>query len=90
MAKEDIRRFTSEELKAMNERGEYVKTPPDAPTIELDEAFWQRLEAIGKIPGKVSVHLRLDAPTEAFFRRGGRGHLTRMANVLRAYAESRS
>ena len=90
VAEEDIRRYTSDELKAMVERGDYMKTPPDAPTIELDEAFWKRLEEIGTMPGRVSVHLRLDAKTEAFFRKGGRGHLTRMANVLKAYAESRS
>jgi uncharacterized protein (DUF4415 family) len=35
------------------------------------------------------VHLRVDAETVAFFRAAGKGHLTRMAKVLKAYAQSR-
>jgi uncharacterized protein (DUF4415 family) len=89
MAEEDIKRYSSEELKARFERGDYMKTPADAPTVELDEAFWQKVETIGRRPAKVSVHLRLDPETAEFFRRAGRGHLTRMAKVLKAYAETK-
>jgi uncharacterized protein (DUF4415 family) len=39
-------------------------------------------------PRKTSVHLRIDPETLAFFRAGGKGHLTRMAKVLKAYAQS--
>lgn len=89
MAAEDTRRYSSDELKRMIEQGDYLKTPADAPTVELDEAFWKKAESIGRRPTKVSVHLRLDPATDAFFRRAGRGHLTRMADVLKAYAETR-
>ena len=38
-----------------------------------------------------SVHLKLDADVFEFFyeESRGKGHLTRMQNVLRAYAEAR-
>jgi uncharacterized protein (DUF4415 family) len=36
------------------------------------------------------VHLRLDPDILAFYRSAGRGHLTRMANILKAYAETQA
>jgi uncharacterized protein (DUF4415 family) len=36
------------------------------------------------------VHLRLDPDTLEFYRSAGRGHLTRMADILKAYAETRT
>jgi uncharacterized protein (DUF4415 family) len=41
-------------------------------------------------PRRASVHLRLDSGTLAFYRAAGRGHLTRMANILKAYAETKA
>jgi hypothetical protein len=48
MPKEDIRRYTMEQIREMNRRGEFVPTPPDAPEYEPDEEFWQQLEAAAK------------------------------------------
>jgi uncharacterized protein (DUF4415 family) len=72
----------------MDERGELYPTAPDAPTIELDEEFWRN--AVLVMPGdrKASVHLRLDPDVLAWFKRQGKGHLTRMNAVLRAYYEA--
>jgi uncharacterized protein (DUF4415 family) len=39
---------------------------------------------------KASVHLRLDHETLAFYHSAGRGHLTWMANILKAYAETKA
>ena len=39
-------------------------------------------------PGKQSVHLRVDRDVLDWFRAQGRGHLTRMNAVLRAYYEA--
>ena len=63
--------------------------PPraDAPEIELDEDD-RRYAEIVVPPGKVSVHLRVDADVLAWFKAQGRGHLTRMNAVLRAYMEA--
>jgi uncharacterized protein (DUF4415 family) len=87
--KEDIRRYSLDDLQAMHERGETVPTPADAPTIELDEDFWKYAELL--MPGdkpKSSVHLRIDPEVFDWFRHQGKGHLTRMNAVLRAYYEA--
>jgi uncharacterized protein (DUF4415 family) len=39
--------------------------------------------------GKTSVHLRLDSDVVEWFRASGKGHLTRMNAVLRAYVEAK-
>jgi uncharacterized protein (DUF4415 family) len=72
----------------MKSRNEVATTPADAPTIELDQAFLEKARVVETRPRrKASVHLRLDADTLDFYRSAGRGHLTRMANILKAYAE---
>jgi uncharacterized protein (DUF4415 family) len=89
MADDDTRRSSLEEIKQMRARGLTKKTPDDAPEIDLDEEFWRHAAIVGTAtPQKTSVHLRLDPETFAFFRAGGKGHLTRMAKVLTAYARS--
>ena len=73
----------------MHERGETVPTAPETPTIELTEDFWRSAELV--MPGekpKVSVHLRLDPDVLDWFKEQGKGHLTRMNAVLRAYYEA--
>jgi uncharacterized protein (DUF4415 family) len=40
--------------------------------------------------GKTSVHLRLDSDVVEWFRSRGKGHLTRMNAVLRAYVEAQT
>jgi uncharacterized protein (DUF4415 family) len=73
----------------MKARGEVRATPADAPEVELDEAFWKKARIVETRPRrKSSVHLRLDPEILNFYRAAGRGHLTRMANILKAYAES--
>jgi len=75
----------------MKARGEVRATPADAPEIELDEDFWAAARLVETRPRrKASVHLRLDPETLEFFRAAGRGHLTRMANVLKAYADTQT
>jgi uncharacterized protein (DUF4415 family) len=89
MANDDTRRSSLDEIKQMRARGLTKKTPDDAPEVELDEEFWRNAALVETAaPRKTSVHLRLDPETLAFFRAGGKGHLTRMAKVLKAYAQS--
>ncbi|NJL50310.1 MAG: BrnA antitoxin family protein [Blastochloris sp.] len=62
---------------------------PDAAEIELDEGFWEAADLV--VPGQVtksSVHLRVDRDVLDWFRSQGKGHLTRMNAVLRAYYEA--
>ena len=89
MANDDTRRFSLDEIKQMKAKGLTRATPADAPEIELDEDFWRNAAIVDTAPPrKTSVHLRVDPETFEFFRAGGKGHLTRMAKVLKAYAES--
>jgi uncharacterized protein (DUF4415 family) len=87
MAREDTKRYSLDELEEMVRRGDYVPTRPDAPELELDEAFWRRARVV-ESPGKKSVHLRVDTDVLAWFKAQGRGHLTRMNAVLRSYMEA--
>ncbi len=91
MAKSDIKRYSLDEINAMRARGEAHKTPDGAPVIELDDIFWKNARIVENKPRRrASVHLRIEPETLEFFRAAGRGHLTRMANVLKAYAEAKS
>jgi uncharacterized protein (DUF4415 family) len=79
----------------MARRGELHSPRPDAEEIELDESFWQNAKWMPALfpperskPGKSSVHLRVDNDVLDWFKRKGKGHLTRMNAVLRAYYEA--
>ncbi len=82
-----IVRHSSSQIKAMRDSGE-DKTSPDAPETEsLGAEFWRSARVV--IPaGKTSVHLRLDSDVVQWFKADGKGHLTRMNAVLRAYVEA--
>lgn len=70
-------------------KGRKGRTRPDAPDgPELGEDFWNHAEIVTPRT-KQSVHLRVDADVLDFFKRQGKGHLTRMNAVLRSYYESR-
>jgi uncharacterized protein (DUF4415 family) len=89
MASADTKLYSRSDIAAMKAKGEVRATPADAPELELDEAFWERARIVESQPRrKSSVHLRLDPATLEFYRSAGRGHLTRMANILKAYAEA--
>ena len=80
-------KYSLSEIKAIRERGE-DKTRRDAPPAEsLGADFWKSARVVMP-PGKTSVHLRLDRDVVEWFRARGKGHLTRMNAVLRAYVES--
>lgn len=89
MPKPDIRRATLDEIRQMDERGEIYRNP-NAPEFddELPEGFWD--DAVLVDYSKRSVHLKLDAEVFDFFHKGGKGHLTRMQNVLRAYVKAQT
>ncbi len=64
------------------------KTSAKAPEAEsLGAEFWSKARVV--VPrGKTSVHLRLDSDVVEWFRANGKGHLTRMNAVLRAYVDA--
>ena len=82
-----IVRYSLDEILAMRKRGE-DSLDPDAPEgPPLPDEFWQNARLV--LPrGKTSVHLRVDSDIVGFFRAQGKGHLTRMNAVLRAYVDA--
>jgi uncharacterized protein (DUF4415 family) len=89
--KSDTESFSRADIAAMKAQGEVLATPENAPLYDPDEAFWASAELVPTHqPRKVSVHLRLDPEVLAFFKAGGDGHLTRMAQVLKSYAKAKS
>jgi uncharacterized protein (DUF4415 family) len=71
----------------MRKRGE-DRTSMAAPEAEsLGAEFWKSARVV-EPKGKTSVHLRLDNDVVEWFRKSGKGHLTRMNAVLRAYVEA--
>jgi uncharacterized protein (DUF4415 family) len=85
--KSTITRYSLSQVKAMRERGEN-QTSPEAPEAEsLGADFWKNARVV--MPGgKTSVHLRLDSDVVEWFKANGKGHLTRMNAVLRAYVDA--
>ena len=89
MEKENIRHYSLEEIKQMNARKKYTATRKEVPEIELDDDFWKNARVV--IPderGKSLVSLRVDKDVLEWFKIQGKGHLSRMNAVLRAYMES--
>ena len=54
---------------------------------DLGPEFWQKARLV-RTPSKTSVHLRVDSDVLDFFKKQGKGHLTRMNAVLRAYVDA--
>lgn len=71
----------------MRERGELQVSDnaPEGP--ELGSEFWARAVEV-EPQSPTSVHLKLDPEVFDFFKRQGKGHITRMQNVLKAYVKA--
>jgi uncharacterized protein (DUF4415 family) len=82
-----IRRASLAELREMKNRGEIRRSEPRTEDAALPAEFWEAAERVAA--PRTSVHLKLDPEVFAFFKQGGRGHLTRMQNVLAAYVRAR-
>ena len=82
-----MRRASSAEIKRMREAGELHHNPDAAAGGSLERGFWAKA-VLSSPPGTPpkSVHLKLDPEVFDFFKSQGKGHLTKMQEVLRAYA----
>lgn len=73
----------------MKDRGE-LHHDPDAPAGEdLGAEFWARAR-LEPARSPRSVHLKLDPEVFEFFKDQGKGHLTKMQDVLKAYVRAHS
>ncbi len=90
MSKTHIKAASLEDIRQMHERGELYHNPdaPVGPSLGAD--FWAK--AVVVEPKKPrSVHLKLDPEVFEFFvsETNGKGHLTRMQDVLKSYMNAR-
>ncbi|MFS8035596.1 hypothetical protein ACI7BZ_01310 [Xanthobacter sp. AM11] len=90
MSDPNIRRASLAEIRKMKEKGELFHDPNAPEGESLGPDFWAdtRIEAPRK---PRSVHLKLDPEVFDFFfeEAKGKGHLTRMQNVLKAYVTAK-
>ena len=94
----NIKSYTAAELKAKRAESRTDLSRVDAITDEALErlvaederdirADWTQAKLI--LPqAKQSVHLRLDQEIIAFFKSTGKGHISRMQTVLKAYVDA--
>lgn len=89
MSERDMRRASLAEIKKMKEKGELFHDPNAPEGESLGAEFWSKAEVRGPKSLR-SVHLRLDPEVFEFFysESNGKGHLTRMQNILRAYVNA--
>lgn len=99
MPREKIVRYTTEELKEMERRGETktdwkrVKAMKDKDIVidedspEITAEMWRNAVVHGRRPPKKNITLRIDPDIVEWFRARGKGYQTRMNAVLRAYIE---
>ncbi len=87
MTRSNITKASLDEIKKMEDRGE-VHHSPNAPIGDnLGPDFWANAQVVQpKAPQPVL--LKLDPEVLEFFKTQGKGHLTRMQNVLRAYVNA--
>ncbi|MFH0996083.1 MAG: BrnA antitoxin family protein [Pseudomonadota bacterium] len=95
-----IKSYSAAELKANHERSRTDLKKVDAMTDEELERIiaedederdlqpdWTRAELVFVAP-KQSIHLRLEQEIIDFFKSQGKGHISRMQAVLKAYAHA--
>lgn len=89
MSEPSIKRASLAEIRRMKEAGELFHDPKAPEGESLGAEFWAEAE-IEEPKRPRSVHLKLDPDVFEFFRQqaGGKGHLTKMQNVLKAYANA--
>lgn len=88
MTEKNITRISLAELRARKDRGELTPNPEAPEGEELGDEFWNAAVQVNWSRPSHSVHLRLDADVFDFFKAQGKGHLTRMQDVLRAYVQA--
>ena len=102
--KEDIKRYTTEELAAMRKRGESrtdwekvdamteaeLEASIAADVDDVHEKLDWTQAFVGLPPRKKHINIRVDADVLDWFRSKGRGYQTYMNSVLRAFVASKA
>ena len=88
MSKPDTRRASLQELRRLKDSGGLETGLPPGQGEDLGPDFWDGAEWADPVRPR-SVRLNLDPEVFEYFKRQGRGHITRMQNVLAAYVRAR-
>lgn len=89
MSDKNIKRISLEELQKLKDDGKL--SPPGPGFAEaLPDGFWDDAEVVFPDERPTSVRLNLEPEVFAFFKAQGKGHITRMQNVLKAYVRAHS
>jgi uncharacterized protein (DUF4415 family) len=89
MTERSMKRASLAEIRRMKEKGKLFHDPKAPEGEKLGPEFWAKAEVAAPRKSR-SVHLKLDPEVFDFFysRSNGKGHLTRMQNVLKAYVNA--
>jgi uncharacterized protein (DUF4415 family) len=90
MSDPNTRRASLADIARMREAGELFHDPSAPEGEDLGPDFWAKARLVEPRKPR-SVHLKLDPEVFEFFyaESKGKGHLTRMQNVLKAYANAK-
>lgn len=84
----DTRKASLADIRRMHAHGSLHHDPSAPEDLEdLGPEFWTAATLTSPQRSR-SVHLKVEADVFEFFKQGGKGHLTRMQNVLRAYVQA--
>ena len=87
MSASSMKRASLADIRRMKDAGELKTDLVATRDVELGPDFWTNAHVVE--PGvPMSVHLKLDPEVFDFFKSRGKGHLTRMQEVLRAYVRA--
>ena len=91
MTANDTKTYSASEIARMIAAGDHAPSARRAQEAgpELDRAFWDNARVVmpGEAP-KVPISLRIDPEVLSWFKGGGKGYLSRINAVLRAYVEA--
>ena len=84
-----MKRASLADIRRMKDAGELHHDPAAPEGEDLGPDFWAKAQIEGPKRSR-SVHLKLDPEVFEYFLKvtGGKGHLTRMQAVLKAYVEA--
>jgi uncharacterized protein (DUF4415 family) len=87
MSKGNTKRASLAELRRMQAEGRLHPDLAPKQGEDLGPDFWARARVVEPRPPK-SVHFKVDPEVFDYFKSFGKGHLTRMQDVLKAYVEA--
>ena len=83
----NIKRASLDDLEKMNREGKLSYGSTALKGEDLGPEFWANARLVEPKEPR-SVHLKLDPEVFEFFKSHGKGHLTRMQDVLKAYVKA--